>query len=251
MAKIAILYTTFMRDDLMVKSLQSIVSNYTKDYILLVGDQNPTEDKINMVSNEQSFYYGLPFDCGLSYARNYLAQEASRLGCDYCLLTADSIILNKTLFDKLPKIIEFLSAQPERGLVGFDINNRVKWEFNLALDNAFVVNLANDTLEENGIKYKKCDICRNFFLVKTEVLIKNKWDDELKLCEHEDWFWRLKKETNYQVFFTYYIAVDYINDRNTEYNKYRGRAYSEFQEKLLKKYNMKRWIKYGEGVGFS
>lgn len=41
--------------------------------------------------------------------------------------------------------------------------------------------------------YPRYDFVLNFFLARTEMLRSVRWDSELKICEHEEFFWRLKK----------------------------------------------------------
>lgn len=247
---IAILITTFLRDDLLYDTLQTIVDNYIDNSIVFVADQgNIIPEKTKKISEFQSKiplkYYPLDFDCGLSYSRNYLVKEAYNMNIPYCLLSADSIQFTKKYDFSI--MINFLEESKKRAIVGFDLKNRTKWEFTLTLNNGFELNLATEEIEYKGIKLKKVDICRNFFLAKTNVLIENQWDNELKMCEHEDFFWRLKNV--YEVYFTDYICANYKKFVTDEYLKYRNRLYGEYRELLKQKYNIRQWIKYGKGVG--
>ena len=81
--KIAILLTTFLRDKLLEDSLISIKKNYNSDWTILIADQNEvlTKDKYYFLKhNIKDFvsykHHKLPFDCGLSKARNFLVQDA-------------------------------------------------------------------------------------------------------------------------------------------------------------------------------
>ena len=116
-------------------------------------------------------------------------------------------------------------------------------------DGVFVLN--NKNLKEDifvdgegMFRYRECDIVRNFFLAKTEVLIENPWDDELKVAEHEDFFIRLKQNTFYKVVWTPDIQAKYIGIREGKYDQYRRRMYGEFRKKLLEKWNLKGWVRY-------
>ena len=91
MSKLAILYTTFEREELSKKTLQSIYPYLSSpDVFLLVADQSKIPYSTTY-GTTNSFIYTLPYDCGLSAARNFLVQQAQKLGCEYILLTADSI----------------------------------------------------------------------------------------------------------------------------------------------------------------
>lgn len=259
MNKIAIIITTFLRDDCLYESIKSILKYPpSEDYIILIGDQShiTKENYIKSLSSD-ILYYSLPFDCGLSYARNYLIKKAYNLQIPYCLIMADSIKFDSKYDFSIP--IAFLKDDPRRGIIGFDLKERVSWEYNLDLKDGYFI-LSKKGIEENEykeMKYIKCDIIRNFFLAKTYILIENKYDENLKMAEHEDFFWRLKNNyknfteefgeeiyTPYQVFWTNFISASYIKNRPLEYKKYRDRIYKEFRKKLKEKYNLKGWIKY-------
>lgn len=242
MDKIAIIYTTFLRDNLARKTLESIFTNFNDNYFLLVGDQNRESSFAESIEGFPAFKsYKLPFDCGLSYARNYLVREAQKLGCKYCLITADSIEFTEK-YDFKP-VIDFMESNEKIVKVGFQLNNRTPWEYNMELIPGKYWKL---TLPETkGIVAKgdftKVDICRNFFLAKTRILIGIPWDEELKLSEHEDHCWRLKLG-GFDTYSTNYISANYINDKPEEYSIYRNRMYQEFRKKLKEKYGILGWI---------
>jgi len=244
--KIAIIYTTFLRNKLSLETIQSIQPYLSEKMILLIGDQNKVGQGINhkYTNCKHTIYYELPFDCGLSYGRNYLVQIAQKMGIKYCLLTADSIkFTEKYNFDP---IINFLEEKEERGIVGFELLDRQYWVYNIDLIPGLFFKLTKNNLKvvnNQEIQFTGCEVITNFFLAKTKCLIDNKWDNELKLAEHEDFFWRLK-QTKYKVFWTNYIKAQYINQKNTEYNKYRRRLYYEFKQKLQQKYSITGWLQY-------
>jgi glycosyltransferase involved in cell wall biosynthesis len=133
MDKIAILITTFLRDNLLYKTLQSIVDNYSDNLIILIADQGyHSQEKDTTIEYYKSQipleYYQLPFDCGLSFARNFLVQKVSEMNIPYCLISADSIqFINKYNFQS---IIDFLESNSSYGLVGFDLEeSKCPWEF--------------------------------------------------------------------------------------------------------------------------
>jgi len=248
MSKLAIIYTTFLRDKLLSETVQSIQPQLSENCILLIGDQGYPERK-GLVYSSSSFiftyYYPLPFDCGASYARNYLIQRAKELNCDYILMTADSIKFIESY--NFQPIIDFMEMDPSIAKVGFNINDRLPWEFNLDLKDSFILSISDEKIIHNSINYAKVDLCRNFFLGKTDAFINVPFDDELKMASHEDHCWRLKL-ANYKTYYTDYISADYINDKPEEYKIYRNRLKGEFRQKLLKKYNINNWITYSPEV---
>jgi hypothetical protein len=98
---IAICIPTFLRDNLLYKTIQTIVESRTQDSIILIADQgySSTEKIINMdyfKSQLSLEYYQLPFDCGLATVRNFLVQKASEMSIPYCLMSIDSIQFKET-----------------------------------------------------------------------------------------------------------------------------------------------------------
>jgi len=249
--KIAILLTTFLRDELLYKTLQTIVEFFPKDTILIIADQGyGSEAKLIEIAKIKEKiaceYFQLEFDCGLSFARNYLVQKAQMLDCKYCLLTADSIQFTKNT-QNLDSIIEVLEQHEEVGIVGFDILGRQSWEYYLIITEGFKLIKSDDYIEYNGQQFKQVDVCRNFFLAKTKTLLENTWDNDLKLAEHEDFFYRLKS-TSYKVIFTNAISAYYQDEKSTKYLQYRNRLYSLYSTKLKQKYNIKRWLIYDQPI---
>jgi hypothetical protein len=258
--KIAILLTTFLRDDLMYKTLETIVKYWQELFIVLIADQGcksdadikMKEERLQVLfGNQKMFQYiKLPFDCGLSAARNALVTIAKDMNMPYCLLTADSIqFAEKYDFDP---ILSFLSQDSARGMVGFYLygGNRTAWQRDLELVEGeyFYLKIPRrDPIEHHGILFQPVDICDNFFLAKTDCLMNNLWDETLKLSEHEDFFWRLKNNpVHYEVFWSYDIQARYTHEKRQDYLKMRNRIYNEFRAILQKKYGIKEWIKYEE-----
>lgn len=247
MEKIAIIYTTFLRDKLFYRTINSILANWRENFVLLIADQSPTKEKIDWIlekaeNNSQIKYYPLLFDCGLSYSRNFLINIVKKLNIPYSLITADSIEFNENSI-KLEPLTKILK-EGKANLIGLGLNNRVYWEYYMKLDpNHFRLIKSEDFIEINNIKYKKCDIVKNFFLAETDILSKVKWDNDLKLSEHEDFFWRFK-QNGFKVLWTDYASANYIEYKPQEYKKYRQRMYKEFRDILRKKYNIKGWVTY-------
>jgi hypothetical protein len=236
-----------LRDNLLYKTLQTIIDNYPKDCIVLIADQgySSLEKTINIDYFKSQIpieYYQLPFDSGLSVARNFLVQKAFDMQIPYILLGADSIQFIQS-YDFQP-IINFLEQDNKRGIVGFDLDgSKCPWEFLMELTPKGIrLSSSNNYTELDGIKYKKVDICRNIFLAKTNTLL-NLWDEEMKLCEHELAFLGYKKR-DYEVYWTDYISFKRISTNTSdEYKTYRNRL-SDYQKILRQKLNISSWVIY-------
>lgn len=255
MDKIAIIYTTFLRDELMYKTVQSIVDNLPNTCMLFIGDQGDESDekftfyaKVFTQLNGALFRYNQSYDCGLSYARNNLINYAYNMGYKYCLITADSIEFTDK-YNFLP-YIEVLENDPELAKIGFKLNNRQSMVYNLSINTKqqkFMLSKPEEVYYIKGNKkFQQVDYCNNFFLAKTEALLDIPWDITLKLCEHEDHCYRLK-EKGWKTYYTESLSANYIDDKPEEYKKMRDRLYNEYALKLKEKYNLKSsggWLCY-------
>lgn len=260
MKNIAIILSTFLRDDLLFETVQSIPKN---KYCILIGDQGkPSEQKstyFKMRRYKDVIYLTLPFDIGLSATRNFLVKKAQELECKHCIITADSIQFTKS-YDFQP-IIDFLEEDPRRGSVGFSLKDRIPWETDLELieGNHFLLKApTSEKINYKGIDFQRVDMHRNFFLAKTGALLHTPWDEDLKLCEHIDNSWRWKNNYKYfpefgmdiyqpyQRFYTDVIEAKYVDNKPIEYKKFRNRMYSEFRKKFQEKYKISGWVAYDE-----
>jgi glycosyltransferase involved in cell wall biosynthesis len=151
--KIAILITTFLRDALLYKTIQSIIENLPIDSMVLIADQGyKSDDKTIAIDYYQSQiplnYYQIPFDSGLSVARNFLVQKASEINIPYCLVMYNSIQFT--------------------GINDFE---------------PLFCQLDRNTLINFQIKETSPAALKHIFIAKTDTLI-NLWDSEMKLYEY-------------------------------------------------------------------
>jgi len=277
--KIGIIVTTFLRNSLLEQIIGSILTNWKDKYILFIGNQGILDENhlkylqnalnlqgfkaensiINDITgqstkkakidgllayNDKIKYYRLSYDCGLSYARNFLVQEANKVGCNYIFLTADSYEFKDY---NLEPIIEFLESNDKNGLVGFieDGKSDPKWSWDLELvpNQHFLLKRPKQPIIEfKELKFQPCNVTQNFYLAKTKMLLDVPHDNDLKLCEHEDIMYRFKL-AGYKVFFNDSIHCKYINQKPNEYSEKRQRIYNEFKKKLQEKYHIKGWIR--------
>jgi len=244
---IAVIMPCFKRNELLAQTVETYKQFMPKDWVLLIGDQDPSEAKFKQYNAGNIHYYPLPYDCGISLARNMLIKEASKSGFEYGLLSADSIPLIKT--PDLTPYIEFLKMDPNHGIIGLPTSDNLKkedlWNANLSIDSEGIhLWPANEYTEFNGIKYKKCQIVSNFFLFKLQLALENPWREELKLAEHESFFIDLMQKTLYKVFHTPYRFATYIQSRPPDYDIYRRRLYDTYIPLLRKLYGLRAWIIY-------
>lgn len=261
MNKLCFIITTFNRDNLLYKSVESLLP-YLKDNklwsIIIVDQGEMTEEKENWLNdnnfdsinysrknnNQQLFYYQVPYNAGLSFCRNYGVKKAKESGCDYCVISSDSFLLNKSII-RLNSVIKNIN---ETGYdkCGFELNNcTVGWEAFLRLlpNEAFELDFIDKSALNNGQKYFDVDICRNFYVATTDSLFNVPFDNNLKLAEHEDQAWRYK-QAGYLSMWTNWIIADKMTDRPVEYDRLRNTNFNEGIKYLKQKWGIKSWVKY-------
>jgi GT2 family glycosyltransferase len=241
MIKVGIILTSIERDKSLFKAIQSILDNLQEDWMIILGYQSKT--KTLEFSHPQVYSYELPYNCGISTARNDLIVKAYALGCTHVILTADSILFNESM-----KQIGYLVSKLNENnydLVGLDLENRIKWEANLQLipNESFQLDFIDSKEKEKDVLVP-CDIVRNFWLARIEALVKVPYDEQLIMVEHEDWFYRFKL-AGYKVCCTSYCSGRYNKDENTPiYDEIRSQNFRIGKQRLLKKYNLKSWVVY-------
>lgn len=260
MSKTAFIITTFLRDELLYKSVNSLIPFLGQNKIIIVDQGNLTEEKFKWLEdmgfesliydqtnqNQQKLYFQVPFDSGLSYCRNHGVKKAKESQCETIFLGSDSFLFNDSIL-KLNDLIE--QKMFGYNIIGCELENSVcGWEgkLNLIEGEAFELDFIDKkdrSLAKTPFEIYDVDICRNCFLAETNVLINTPWDENLYLCEHEDEMYRLKL-ANVKVGWTSSIILTKQTDRPTEYAKYRKEHFDNGVRYLMKKYNIKHWIKY-------
>jgi GT2 family glycosyltransferase len=184
---------TFWRDKYLFRCVESLREIYP-DIKIIVGDDGfESGYKLKFLKEMDCEYVRLPFDCGITYARNRLIEKAKT---KYVLIGDDDF-----------KYTEEAGLEKMRTILDkFDIaGGRVRTFGELGNYQGFIVKkgkklLYNElNLEElkkyKGIEYGECDVIFNFFLAKREIFNKVSWDENIKVAyEHSDFFLNAKKE---------------------------------------------------------
>lgn len=252
--RICFIITTFVRDELLYKSVESLLPyiKQNKDWCMVIVDQGELSsekeewldkngiDSLNYSRKnnpQQLFYYQVPFDSGLSYCRNYGVKKAKDLGCTHCVIGSDSFLFNETI-----KQIDYLRFD-NYDLCGFELGGcKVSWEAELKLIEGQSIEL--DFIDKSIIrKFYPIDICRNFFIATTDSLLNSPWDNRLKLAEHELFFLNYK-QNGYKCVWTPLISATKMTDRPTKYVELRKKNFNEGQQKLREILRIKGWVSY-------
>ena len=238
---IGIILTSIERDALLFKSIQSILDNLQSDWMIIIGYQS--KNKTLEFSHKQIYSYTLPYNCGLAYAKNDLVLKAVSLGCDHVLLTADSICFEESMV-KINTIVQEMEQQ-NYDLIGLNLRNRIPWEGLLKLipNDSFEIDFINLKEKDNQLLVP-CDIVRNFWIANINSITKIPWDNNLLMCGHMEYFWRLK-QSNIKIACTNLCNGLYIEGQNTpEYTKIRRENFKLGQQRVRDKYSLKSWVSY-------
>lgn len=245
--------TTFKRQKALERLLYSI-AEYAPCANVYVADQNEQLDMVfykNIRAELQKLglhkrlsVKGLPYDCGLSYARNYLVTETPN---KYKLILDDDFVF--TPETDIGKMVALMDDHPNVGIVGGLVRQHghdIHFEFELEKkgNTIYQVDDKQPMRTHKGIRYKKTGCVLNFALMRGDIFLQTGWDNDLKVTEHMDFYLRFKN-TKYQVFYTPDVVIDHPpTEREPDYKELRQRK--EFMVHMLKKHGVNR-VKYLNG----
>lgn len=241
--------TTFKRP-LALKNLLMSIAKYYPVANVYVADQDETLDREYYKELRIELYNAglakrvsiehLPYDCGLSYARNHLVTTTPNM---YKLILDDDFEFTEET--DITKMIKLFEANPSAGIVGGKVRqlgHDIHFEFTPEKIGDTLYHRGERQLwkTHSGIKYRRTGSVLNFALFKRDVFRNILWDPELKLSEHTDFYLRLKG-TPWQVLYTPDVIVEHPQaDKNREYKKYRTR--DKFTVKMLKKHGVNKMV---------
>ncbi|KAJ3255024.1 Beta-1,4 N-acetylgalactosaminyltransferase 2 [Chytriomyces hyalinus] len=239
----------------------SVLKQYPDINIIVADDGHVDPSKTTKPEGKQrGFYYlPLPYDVGLSAGRNRMVE---RIRTKYVLTLDDDFTLNEDspighLIHALEKAPQHNSAKP------FDIAAAKipADEGRFGVDYCGIMSMSPQrTLQLKpgsvtpGVDHEGCtevEFVPNVFVARTKFLRESiRWDETLKLGEHEDFFWRTKKIgarvlTCPGVIF-YHDQVAHWKGV-TEYDRKRGRVFS-FMKLALRKHGFLRLVSFGRTV---
>ena len=165
-------------------------------------------------------FYRLPFDTGLSKGRNFLVDTVTT---SYTVLLDDDTLFNEQ--SRLEYAIRVLSKFKLLDIVaGYYLPRRFFGQHKI--ENGVLIrdmHLASDVIDG----FPLFDFVPNFFVARTSALKKVRWDEELKIMEHMDYFWRARGILNCTCL-PHFSAVNTNARDEGDYKKYRDRV-SHFQ----------------------
>jgi len=206
----AILVTTFLRDSLLYRCIESIRQYYPKTAIFVGDNGKPSKEKTAFCDEHKCTLISLPFDLGVAGVRNASLRKIPKR-YTYIVICEDDIIF--TAETRLETWRAVLDAEPGIGMAGGCLKVGTKATQHYEADTWIegkthyiraVTDPAWKTLGVSETRYFICDLILNVFLMRREVWEEVQWDDQFKTAfEHSDFFLRLKyeqDENGYPVF---------------------------------------------------
>lgn len=233
---------TFQRYDSLRDLFKSIEYYYPKAKII-VADDSEKIDTLFYVAWKKKLDITLlkmPFDSGLSAGRNLMVEHCKT---DYFLLLDDDFVFTEET--KIEKFYEIIKSNKKIGLVGglcLESGREIHYEHKLEIkDGILYQQYDGDNWEEiNGIQAKKTGCVLNFGLFRTALFKDIKWDNNLKLSEHTDYFLRFPKK--WLIYYTPEVRVIHAKNRlDIDYAKYRRRG-TYYSTLMFKKHKIKKQI---------
>ncbi len=212
--------TAFRRPDALRRLVASIRSAYPTIPIVIAdnGDQpvafnDPATDTLR-----------LPFDCGVSAARNAIVQ---RFQTPYLLVTEDDFEF--TPETALEQFVDVLEHDSHVGVVGGSLDmhgQRCDFAgdfdvFRNQLEIRQPARFLTTTIHETP--YQIVDLVFNFALFRREMLADHLWDEELKICEHLEYFYSVWRAAKWRVAVCRPVCCLHHQVRSDDYNTYRFR----------------------------
>ena len=212
---LTIIIKTLLRPESLDACIKSIHQTCGTGVKIFVGDDSPS--KTIKLRKDVERYFILPEDSGLAYGRNFME---ARVKTKYLMLIDDDTVFLPETKDHIEEAISILDNHNNIDLVGGREKN-VAWYGSLKIEN-------NKIILDFGVSIKTVDgyplydFVPNIFIARTDKIIPLQWDDELKVCEHTEFFWRAKGKLN-STFLPHFIVIN-SHVRNKTYSKFRNRG---------------------------
>jgi len=203
-AKIAVGIKTFLREESLFKTIDSIEEHLSIPYRLYIADDGDIsiekEYRYQQLTNDGHMIIKLPFNSGISVGRNEIIKKSTEdyiliMDDDIALQDSESIIKMKSVLDMNRNIGicsgmlfsengDYLTSESYQRGVQFEIDRGMLFR----RPNAKKIYKAIDSM------YVYADQVVNFFLAKRAVFDNVMWDNRIKVeWEHLDFFLELKK----------------------------------------------------------
>lgn len=168
-------------------------------------------------------YVKTEFDIGLSEGRN---RALSMVDTEYFLLLDDDFVFTQDT--DLTAMLDILESTTfsivSGGVVDFGKDKRTFFGTLLLKHKSLYLLEGVASGSRHGLPVY--DFVLNFFMARTDVIKLSPWDSMLKLGEHEDFFFNLKKKGVLITDISERVTIDHYPEVSDDYAKYRNRVHS-------------------------
>lgn len=222
------------------RRLIASIRHFYPDIPIVVADDSAV---VKEQRSELLNWYILPYDSGLSVGRNFIVDRANT---PYVLILDDDFLFcANTELEKMYTHLEKHNADIVTGRV-INVSDKLTStpKHNVRpLESMLCIN--EDTLHMYPVKPSqtdpfKCDYGYNFIMARTDTLRQVRWDPDLKLAEHTDFFIRVKQAgLTVHCHPSVVIRHDHTTPNTTEYKMNRRHKWCIGFYDLMKKHNLK------------
>ena len=228
--RITIGVTGFNRPEKLTNCLSSIWRKFPNAKVILADNGDQLVDAVSMCpATGKLETLPMPFDAGVSVARNAIVDHVTT---PFFLLMEDDFIVDERA--DIPAMLDVLESCSDFGLVGgvdegnYRANDHEGGPQGLNGELPMFVRLNPHppTLKTaNGNDFMCTEFVINFSLWRTEFAKAHRWDDDLKIGEHTEFFFRVREADDWVVAFCPQSKIGHDRgNRSKEYAEYRNRA---------------------------
>lgn len=226
-----IIIKTFLRPTCLLKVLKSIRFFYQSIRIIVADDSTDAIKKENdriIAKFGRCTKINLPFDSGLSAGRNSLIDKVTT---PFFITFDDDFVVTKST--KLYELYNLISTTNGIDILAGIVNDgTIAYNHDLKMNGKHLKFIENKRNTKSSYKY--CDVVLNFFIAKKDIRVR--WNPQLKVAEHWDFFLRCK-HAGVKVAVTNKSIISHTHVETPEYNKYRKRSL-EYTFKAMKLNNI-------------
>lgn len=228
----------FERPDSVLRLITSIRRFYPTLPVIIIDD---SQAPMTAAFDTNTTYVHTEHDIGLSAGRN---RAVALVKTKYTLLLDDDFVF--TARTKIERFVDVLETTPFRIVGGRVIDfGKITRVFEGDLHKAGAIL----TLDLTGFPahlqgYPLYDFVLNFFLADTALLRAHPWDTELKVREHEEFFWRLKQH-HIPITALPAVTVEHYPIVEGAYSDYRMGRIAEFDRLACTKIGVEKITRLG------